>query len=156
MVFEQNHIIEGDLNVTVVEKCRVQIGEPVNDFVDVIVNTTYGSITLLQEYLQNPNFLLIEGNNSSVVLKESTPVLSDSFVTIKKARIIDMVLELNGTSKSDDILVFMDDYVEDSEFSVGHVEVIDQGNGIFSVTVSVVDDQLDDFKNTLLNCVKNE
>ena len=153
LVYHLEDVITKDINVKAMEKCHVQIGEPVNGLFYVIVNASYGSISALLEYLQNPKYLVFEANDSSVVLKESTPVLGNSTVIIKKASILDIVFELNNTSKSDDVLDEMEDYVKDSEFSVGHIEVIDQGNGTFSMAVSVVEDQVDDFLDFLLSCL---
>ena len=155
VVYGLDHIIERDLNVTAMEMCSVQIGEPINNTFDVFVNASYGSISSLLEYLQNPRFLVFEGDNSSTVLKENTPVLGDSFVTIKKASIVDIILERNETSKSD-VLDYMEEYEKDSEFSIGHIEVIDQGNGTFTITISVVEEQVDDLKNSLFGCIDDD
>lgn len=151
-----NHVIVSDMNITALRKYSVQIGEPVNGVEYVFVNATYGSIAPLVKYLQDPHYLVFENNDSSVVLKESSVVFNDSVVTIKRAIVIDIVLELNNTSKSGDVIDYMEDYVKGGNFSIGHVEVIDQGDGVFSITVSVVDDQLDDFWNPLAGCVVKE
>ena len=148
-----NHVIVSDMNITALRKYSVQIGEPVNAVDYVFVNAAYGSIAPLVKYLRDPHYLVFENNDSSVVLKESSVVFNDSVVTIKRAIVIDIVLELNNTSKSDDVIDYMEDYVKGGNFSIGHVEVIDQGDGVFSITVSVVDDQLDDFWNPLADCV---
>lgn len=151
-----NHVIVSDMNITALRKYSVQIGEPVNAVDYVFVNATYGSIAPLVKYLRDPHYLVFENNDSSVVLKESSVVFNDSVVTIKRAIVIDIVLELNNTSKSGDVIDYMEDYVKGGNFSIGHVEVIDQGDGVFSITVSVVDDQLDDFWNPLADCVVKE
>ena len=148
-----NHVIVSDMNITALRKYSVQIGEPVNGVEYVFVNATYGSIAPLVKYLRDPHYLVFENNDSSVVLKESSVVFNDSIVTIKRAIVIDIVLELDNTSKSGDVIDYMEDYVKGGNFSIGHVEVIDQGDGVFSITVSVVDDQLDDFWNPLADCV---
>ena len=151
-----NHVIVSDMNITALRKYSVQIGEPVNGVEYVFVNATYGSIAPLVKYLRDPHYLVFENNDSSVVLKESSVVFNDSIVTIKRAIVIDIVLELDNTSKSGDVIDYMEDYVKGGNFSIGHVEVIDQGDGVFSITVSVVDDQLDDFWNPLADCVVKE
>ena len=151
-----NHVIVSDMNITALRKYSVHIGEPVNAVDYVFVNATYGSIAPLVKYLRDPHYLVFENNDSSVVLKESSVVFNDSVVTIKRAIVIDIVLELNNTSTSGDVIDYMEDYVKGGNFSIGHVEVIDQGDGVFSITVSVVDDQLDDFWNPLADCVVKE